>query len=174
MKRALTLLLMCIDAQATSVPSLSLEALIDQSEVIVHGRVARSWPAWDGGHKYIWTHHLIEVIDPLRGAVAGSVVASEPGGELDGIGMNFSGALSYAAGEETIVFLYKTPIGYWRATGYGQGKYSITPEMRVRANLKGLDLLKRGPVRGVALSALDGMTVSDFKARVREAIRSRR
>jgi len=75
---------MCVAAQATIVPSLSLEALIDQSEVIVHGRVARSWPAWDSGHKYIWTHHLIEVIDPLRGAVAGSVVVSEPGGELDG------------------------------------------------------------------------------------------
>ena len=115
----------------TTVPSVGLEELIDQSEAIVHGRVVRSWAAWDGAHKYIWTHHLIAVIDAVRGAGAGYVVASEPGGQLDGVGMRFSGALEYALGEETIVFLYRTPIGFLRATGYGQGKYTVTPGTRV-------------------------------------------
>jgi hypothetical protein len=87
--------------------------------------------------------------------------------------MTISGALDYALGEEAIVFLYRTPVGYLRATGYGQGKYTVTPEMRVRANLKGLDLLKGNTSRGVPLSTLDGLTVTDLKARVRDAIRSR-
>ena len=44
MKRLfLSLLFMCVAAQAASVPSVSLEELVDQSEAIVHGRVARSW-----------------------------------------------------------------------------------------------------------------------------------
>jgi hypothetical protein len=54
---------MCVAAQATTVPSIGLAELVDQSEAIVHGRVVRSWAAWDGAHKYIWTHHLIAVID---------------------------------------------------------------------------------------------------------------
>jgi hypothetical protein len=165
MKRSLISLLLCLAAEAAIVPSVSLEELIDQSEAIVHGRVMRSWSAWDGAHKYIWTHHLIAVIDPVRGAGRGFVVASEPGGELDGIGMRFSGALEYAVGEEAIVFLYRTPIGYLRATGSGQGKYTVTAETRVRANLKGL---------GAELSTLNGLSVADFKDRVREAIRRRK
>jgi len=160
--RAISSLLACLAVQAAVVPALSLEQVIDQSEVIVHGRVARSWSAWDNAHKYIWTHHLIEVIDRVRGAEVRSIVASEPGGELDGVGMRFSGSIAYAVGEETIVFLYRTPIGYLRATGNGQGKYTITPGKRVRANVQGL------------VSPLDGLTVDAFKARVRESLRSGR
>jgi hypothetical protein len=174
MKSILTLLLMGIAAQAASVPSMGLEELVDRSEAIVHGRVVRSWSAWDDAHKYIWTHHLIAVIDRVRGAGAGMVVASEPGGELGGVGMRVSGAVEYGVGEEAILFLYRTPVGYLRATGHGQGKYTVTPEMRVRANLKGLDLLKVNAARGADLSSLDGLTVADFKARVRETMRGRR
>jgi hypothetical protein len=174
MKRALILLLVCLAAQATLVPALSLEGLIDQSEIIVHGRVTGSWPAWDSKHKYIWTHYRIEVLDPIRGNPGASLVVSEPGGALDGVYMTISGALDYPVGEEAVVFLYRTPIGYLRATGYGQGKYTVTPELRVRANLKGLELLKGDTSRGVPLSTLDGLSVAGFKARVRETIRSRR
>jgi hypothetical protein len=77
-------------------------------------------------------------------------------------------------GEEAVVFLYRTPIGYLRATGYGQGKYTVTSGTRDRANVKGLDLLKGGASRGVPLSTLDGLTVTDFKALVRVAIRRRK
>lgn len=174
MQHSLLFLLLCVTAHATTVPSVGLEELVDQSETIVHGRVVRSWAAWDGAHKYIWTHHLIAVIDAVRGAGAGYVVASEPGGQLDSVGMRFSGALDYAVGEETIVFLYRTPIGFLRATGYGQGKYTVTPETRVRANSNGLDLLPRKGLRGAELSSLNGLTVDDFKARVRDVIRRRR
>lgn len=174
MKQALILPLVCLAAQAALVPALSLEALIDQSEIVVHGHVSASWPAWDGKHKYIWTHYRVEVLDPIRGNPGTSLVVSEPGGSLDGEMMTISGAVDYAVGEEAIVFLYRTPIGYLRATGSGQGKYTVTREMRVRANLKGLELLKGEAWRGVPLSTLDGLSVAGFKARVREVIRSRR
>jgi hypothetical protein len=174
MKRAWILPLIWLAAQATQVPALSVEALIDQSEIIAHGRVTSSWPAWDSGHKYIWTHYRIEVIDPIRGNPGASVVVSEPGGSLDGVSMSISGAPGYAVGEEAIVFLYRTPIGYLRATGYGQGKYAVTPQTRVRANLKGLETLKTASAHGISLSTLDGLTITDFKARVRDVIRSRR
>ncbi len=165
MKRFLGLLV-CFAAYATLVPALSVEALIDSSEVIAHGRVERSWPAWDNAHKYIWTHHEIAVLDSIRGTAARSVVVSEPGGEVDGVGMKVSGALPYGVGEEIVVFLYRTPVGYLRAVGYGQGKYSVTREGRVRASLSGFELT--GRAHGTPLTALDGLTVSEFKARIRE------
>ena len=143
MKRALVLPLICAAAQATLVPALSLEELANQSEIIAHGRVTSSWAAWDSGNKYIWTHYRMEVLDPIRGSPGASVVASEPGGSLDGVTMRISGAPDYATGEELIVFLYRTPIGYLRATGYGQGKYTVTAQRRMRASLNGFELLKR-------------------------------
>jgi hypothetical protein len=102
------------------------------------------------------------------------VVVSEPGGSLDGVSMSISGTPDYAVGEEAIVFLYRTPIGYLRATGYGQGKYTVTPEMRIHASLKGLEILKRDLSSSVSLSTLDGLTVAEFKTRVRHATGSKR
>jgi len=167
MKRAWLSLVFCAAAAAAIVPSLSLEQLVDQSEVIVHGRVARSWAEWDRAHKYIWTHHEIQVIDPIHGAAAVSIVASEPGGRLDGVEMRFSGALQYSTGEEAVVFLYRTPIGYWRATGFGQGKYTVQPGMSVHTDLRGLDLISRG----AAPAGLDGLTLTEFKTRIRGMLR---
>ena len=174
MKKVLILQLLCLAARATLVPALNLSGLIDQSEFIVHGRVTQSWAAWDSAHKYIWTHYRLEVIDGVKGNPGSSVTVSEPGGSLDGGSMSISGAPEYAIGETAIVFLYRTPVGYLRATGYAQGKYTVTPEMRVRTNRKGLELLPRNFAGGVSLSALEGLSVADFKARVRDAIRSRR
>jgi hypothetical protein len=175
MKRLPIFLLFCMAAYATLVPSLSLQELIDQSELIVHGRVTRSWAAWDSGRKYIWTHYQIEVIDPIRGNPGASVVASEPGGSVDGFNMTAAGAVEYTPGEQAIVFLYRTSVGYFRATGLGQGKYTVASDGRVHANLKGLDLVRRDPAsHGVSLSTLEGLTLSGFKTRVREAIRSGR
>jgi len=173
MKRSLILPAICLAVQAAIIPSLSLEELVDQSEIILHGRIGRAWSAWDASHKYIWTHHQLTVIDSIRGA-SRSVVVSEPGGSLDGMNMAISGGLEYGAGEEVVVFLYRTPIGYMRATGYGQGKYTVTPQRRVHANLKGLELMERRAKGGVALSTLEGLSVEDFKARVRAALPSRR
>jgi hypothetical protein len=174
MKKLPILPLIWLAAQATLVPALSLRSLIDQSEIIVHGRVTRSWAAWDSAHKYIWTHYRLEIIDRVKGNPGHSVTLSEPGGSLDGVNMSISGAPGYGVGETAIVFLYRTPVGYLRATGYAQGKYTVTPEMRVRSNRKGLELLPRDSADGVPLSALEGLSVAEFKARVREAIGSRR
>ena len=131
MKRSFVSLLVCIAAQAAIVPSVSLDELIDQSETIVHGRVTRSWSAWDGAHKYIWTHYDVAVIENIRGGLAAMAV-SEPGGSLDGVNQQFSGVVAYAAGEEVVLFLYRTPIGYLRTTGGPQGKVSAGPRLDLR------------------------------------------
>jgi len=49
-------------ATAAVAPRLTEEELVTQSERIVHGRVNRSWPAWDPPHKYIWTQATLPTV----------------------------------------------------------------------------------------------------------------
>jgi hypothetical protein len=117
--------LACSLAPAAVAPRLSLESLIDRSPLIVEGRVSHFWVAWDQAHQYIWTHYDVAVTDSLRGANS-DVTVSEPGGTLDGVNQRFSGSIHYDVGEHVVLFLFRTPLGYWRTTGGSQGKFSIS------------------------------------------------
>lgn len=148
-------------------PRITAEELTAQSQVIVEGNIVRSWAAWDPDHKYIWTHYEISVTDQLRGTRGTTVTVSEPGGSLDGVNQQFSGAISYTPGENAVVFLYKTPIGYWRSVGGPQGKFTVDRQGRVRGNSEAATFLENPGRTGTPLSAWEGLRVGDFKSRVR-------
>ena len=112
-------------ASAAVHPQYSLRDLTAASEIIVEGRVTRSWTAWDAKHLYIWTHHAVQTSDVLKGLRSGSVTVSEPGGTIGDVHQLFSGTVSYAVGEQVVLFLYRTPVGYLRTRGGAQGKVSV-------------------------------------------------
>ncbi len=164
---------------ATTVPRFSLEELSDRSELVVHGRCLRTWSAWDAEHKLIWTHSEIEVVDSWKGAPGASVIVSEPGGIVDGIGLAIEGVPHHHPGEEMVVFLYRTPIGYWRARGLTQGKFQVTTDRggvrRVRTQSSDaavVDPAGRQGVGGTDLRRLDGASLEELKTLVRLAPRS--
>lgn len=160
-------------AVCTMVPRLTLEQLVDQSEAIVQGTVLRSWSSWDPAHKFIWTHHELRLTDSLKNAHQSTMIVSEPGGSVGGINMQIAGALKFTPGEENVLFLYRTPIGYWRTVGYGQGKYNVADlaGRRVQASTGGVTLVKPNqPVSRrseTALESVHNMTLHEFKSRVR-------
>jgi hypothetical protein len=41
-------------------------------------------------------------------------------------------------GEDAVLFLYRTPIGYWRTVGGPQGKYTVSAQGRVRTDGQGM------------------------------------
>jgi hypothetical protein len=123
-----------VTASAAMAPLLSLENLIDRSPVIVEGHVVRSWMAWDSSHRYIWTHYEIEVTDNIRG-FGSTLTVSEPGGSMGGVNQGFSGSVGYSNNEHVILFLFRTPTGYWRTSGGAQGKFTISTEGRIRGGL---------------------------------------
>jgi len=154
---------------ATLVERLTLEQLADRSERIVHGLCLRAWSAWDANHQAIWTHCEVEVVDPLKGGAAKTVVVSEPGGVVDGVEMTIEGVARFERGEEMVLFLYRVPNGLWRARGLGQGKFRVAGG-QVHAALEGLSLLDpiRPPVtRSTDLRRLDGLSLDRFKAAIR-------
>ena len=118
-------LLLVPDAGATMAPRLSFEELVARSERIVHGRCLRSWSAWDAPGRFIWTHTEIQLLDRLKGSAV-TVVVSELGGIVGGLGLAVEGVPRYQPGEEVVLFLYQTPIGYWRARGLEQGVYRVS------------------------------------------------
>jgi hypothetical protein len=76
-----------------------------------------------------------------------------------------AGATLYNQGEEVVLFLRRTPVGYLRAAGNGQGKFTITPARRLRANIRGIELV--GEAHG---ARPDGMPLDQFKLSVRRAV----
>jgi hypothetical protein len=162
-----------IGAIATMAPRLSLEEMVQGSERIVHGRCVRTWSAWDAARQFIWTHSEIEILDPLKGGPLRTVVVSEPGGVVDGIGMSVEGAPRYPTGEEMVLFLYRTPVGYWRARGMGQGRFNIWNDAqgvrRVRGGASGVALVETAVAAqpGTDLRLLEGSRLDELKTRGR-------
>ena len=178
---ALLVLLVALPAWATLVPTMSVEEMIDESAIVVHGKVWRTWTAWDNERQFIWTHHEILVADTLKGATDGKVVISEPGGTVGEQSMSIAGAPRYRVGEEVILLAYRTPIGYFRTCGWGQGTFSVqagaSGAKLVHANRLGVQLvepLSKGAqgarARGRPAKVLDGLTLDEFKSHLRQLI----
>lgn len=158
----------------SSFPRLSVEELVRQSDVIARGRIVRSWTAMDTENRFIWTHYQVRVSGVLKGQPATSLEIAEPGGTLNGITLLTPGAAHYRLHEEIAVFLYRTPLGYLRTTNYGEGKFTITVDDRIRANgemnVVGADFVKRiQPAPGAGVESLDGLSWSQFASRIARA-----
>jgi hypothetical protein len=153
-------LFLAVAAHATSVPRLSFEELTDRSEVIATGQITRAWSDWDVPHSYIWTHYELAVASAWKGKPASTVIISEPGGIVGGIGMSVEEAVSYKAGDQVLVFLERMPNGYLRTTGWGQGQYRLDQ----RGSLHASESLR-------GMTTLEGRTVSDISTRIAARVR---
>lgn len=174
---ALALIIPVRGALATLVPALSLEQLTDKSEAVVSGTVGRSWSDWDSDHKYIWTHTEIAVTKIHKGAPGKTVVVSEPGGTVGDRGMSIAGAVSYAPGEQVVVFLQRMPNGYLRTTGWNQGKFVVDTAGRVHGSGGGMEIVQpdaQGKASdSTALRAMEGVAAAELQARVERRVRAR-
>jgi hypothetical protein len=183
-KLALVALLLGVGSlRATLVPRMSLEEVVDASESIVQGTVVKTWSAWDDGHKYIWTHYEIQVADKLKGSVPGTFVVSEPGGVVGETELQIAGTPQYEVGEEVVLFAERTPLGYLRTCGWGQGKFRVARapldgKITVRTAAKGIELVERpaagdSKTKGTPLGEMNGLDLEQFKTRVRELVLQR-
>ncbi len=174
LRTALVIFLLPGCAPATTVPRVDLPDLARSAELIVHGRVVRQWSEWDPAHRFIWTHYLLEPAEVLKGRAPASIVVSEPGGRVGDTMMRIVGVTKYADREEVVVFLKRTPIGYWRCYGWAQGKYSVVKSAdglkRVRSDLAGLTVADRQGREAQSPGRLNGLALSEFKRLVREEV----
>jgi hypothetical protein len=173
--------LFCGPSWATLVPAMTLEDLASQSQSVVHGKVARTWSAWDSSQQVIWTHYEVEVSDSLKGPAQSKLVLSEPGGTVGETSMLIAGTPVYEVGEEIVLFTEATPIGYARTCGWGQGKFKVSTAQDgtrkvVAWGQAAVELVESSRKQSApgetrtALQTLNGMGIDEFKARVRTLI----
>ena len=166
--------LVSLAALATSVPRMSFEELTDHSEMVVSGEVARTWSEWDSDHKFIWTHHELAVSGTQKGTAAATVVVSEPGGIVGGLGMSIAGSVVYQNGDKVVAFLQRMPNGLLRTTGWGQGKYRVDGgRLHADESLRGIEIVNgKSAVSGSSLRSLEGMTVNELSVRIASRVRT--
>ena len=170
---------------ATLVPRMSIEQMIDDSELIVQGTVLRSWSDWDRARQFIWTHYELQVSDTMKGLPSVKLVVSEPGGIIGETAIQIAGAPRYQVGDEVVLFLNRTPIGYLRSCGWGQGKFGVRENAGagrkvVRSAVAGVTLVEplgrqASPrqTSQTALGSFNGLALGEFKTRLRSLIRAR-
>ena len=112
----------------------------------------------------------------VKGELQGTVVVSEPGGTIDGKTMVIPGAVQFTPAEDVVLFLYRTPVGYLRTVGYGQGKYSVSRDRRIHSSSPQVEFVApSGPAggaeTGTPLPSLEGLPLTEFKKRVSGVIR---
>src|SRR6185312_2798065 len=143
-------------ASAAELPRYTFDELTDSAEIVATGKIARSWAAWDADHSHIWTHYQLTVSAVDKGTAGSTVDIAEPGGVLDGIQMSIAGATGYRVGEHVLVFLSRMPNGYLRTAGFGQGKFIIEANSRLREQVT----LKPSLAQGTRVRSLNGMSVN--------------
>lgn len=119
------LLLLCLPASATTMLRMDLPELSRSADVIVHGTVRRLESRWSGDGRLIVTDVEIQVTEALKGQAGGTLVVTQPGGQVGDIGQRVSGLASFAPSEEVVVFLERLGDQGFRVSGLAQGKYKV-------------------------------------------------
>ena len=110
-------------ARATTLAPLSLEQLVDGSDLIIRGTVTDVWTSSD--RMGLTTHATVQVEKTLKGTSASEVEIMTPGGAIDGSVSSVEGAPRYGVGERVLVLLNTRADGTYLNAGLGMGKYTI-------------------------------------------------
>jgi len=129
-KSCLSALIICLifswTVGAQTFRRLSFDALVQSSDYIIYGRVIQSHSLYDSSTRMNWTQTEIQVLDGPKGQIGSTVVVTEPGGIVNGVGELYPGSPQFHADQEIVVFLYRASGNRLRVTGAVQGIYAVT------------------------------------------------
>ena len=115
-----------LTAHATAVMNLSDEAMVNQAETILTGRVTYIRSEWNEERTKIFSYVTVTPENLLKGnAYQNEIVVKQLGGEVGDIGMYVEGISVFEENEEVFVFLRKGRDGFHRVVGFSQGKFSV-------------------------------------------------
>lgn len=119
-------------AHATTVAPLSVEQMVDASDLVVRGSVESVWVEADAKGR-IWTRASVRVLETMKGSadVDDYVTVEAAGGVLGTDVMLVPGSARYSVGEEAVLFLTDKPSrGVYGTVAMGLGKYTVRPDPR--------------------------------------------
>ena len=163
-------------ADTTLATSLSIDQMIDRSDLIAIGSCVDTKSEWVD--RTLVTLSTISVAETLKGAELGAITVALPGG-IDAnrkfpIAVTYPGAPRITPGEDVVLFLTASAenSGSYTVTGFSQGKFSIVKDEQgerfvtqdlSRTMLKNNNGIHRGSTGMTPLSSLK----AQVKARLR-------
>ena len=87
---------------------------LEKTELIFMGRLVEKKSFWGGDRQVIFTRHLFEVEDAIKGAPQGKVKIIEYGGTVGETTIRLSHHPHYVLGQEYLVFSYIDPDSPYR------------------------------------------------------------
>ena len=149
----------------TTLEQLTLADMARQSTSIVRARVTGSRSAYNGSA--IYTYFQLQVLETWKSAQQNakeiSTEVAVPGGAVDGVQQNVTGAPELKSGQEYVLFLWTSRSGLTQIIGLSQGRFSVVGDMVQRPPASELMLDRSGrPVEDRAMS----LNIQDLRATV--------
>jgi hypothetical protein len=159
---------------ATTLEKLTLDEMSRKSTSIVRARVkgSRTGSVGVGRAADIYTYFQLDVLETWKSSGQSATEVAIPGGAVDGIRQNVTGAPELKPGQEYVLFLWTSRSGLTQLIGLSQGLFHLSAGasnqvLAQRLPASELMLDRSGnPVEDRAVS----MQVQDLRARVREAL----
>ncbi|MSO83084.1 MAG: hypothetical protein EXQ53_07285 [Acidobacteria bacterium] len=119
-------------AFATVVLPADFDTVVNESGVIVHGRVVDVRSDVTGPRRAIESFVTVAVIESLKGAPGTTVTFRVPNGQVGRYRRILVGAPEFAEGDEVVVFLQGRPPAMPTLFGLSQGVYRVTRNAAAR------------------------------------------
>jgi hypothetical protein len=160
--------------RATLMRPLSVAELAGHADLVLRGRVAAVEVRWDRSGRIPITFVQLEVLEVLEGQLPPfrTVTLAQPGGEADGVALDYAGRPRFEPGEETVVFLSRRGTNRFIPVGLAQGKFRLgSPDGNGRRplsrDLAGIALVEWGDGQHPAAPATLGELRRQLAARAR-------
>jgi hypothetical protein len=143
---------------------LTVADLAGRSDLVVRGRVAGVQVRWSSSGRLPVTVVELEILEVLEGHLPPFrvVTVTQPGGQKDGVGLDYAGRPRFQIGEETVLFLSRRAGGRFIPVGLAQGKFGVEPPGPSGERALSRDL------RGVSLTPAPGEIVPPVPANLGE------
>jgi hypothetical protein len=156
---------------------LDIEDLARLSSDIFHGQVVSASGYWGADDAHIYTAVRVRISETFKGSTRRNqiVTVTQPGGEKDGIRMDYAGRPEFATGESVALCAIRGKKDDFIVVGLKQGKMRVEGDEVVR-DFSGITLLD-GAGRGKSLRPINlkskRLTVDEFRNRIARAAGNR-
>jgi hypothetical protein len=166
------LLLVMPAAHATTLLRLSLDQLAAGSDTVARVRYIHSESRWENGS--IWTITTFNVVEKLKGNLPGQIDVRLPGGRVGHLTSSVEGTPKFNPGNETVLFLQRTPAGGFTVAGWVQGNFRISRDPRTGSETVTQDSSAFSvfdvPTRTFRIEGIRRMPMEEFRVLVAAAI----
>jgi hypothetical protein len=147
---------------ATTLENLSLSDLVDQSTMVVRGKVSIGVGEVHDG--VILTHYQLSTADVWKGKKSSQVDIYVPGGATGGIRQSVPGAPELVPGVEYVVFLWVGNSGRPQIMGLSQGLFTVSKDVTT-----GVVYVDRGRVSEMMIDPKTGHPMTDQAVHLKAA-----